>query len=52
MIQCAGVEVAGLLRHADDVFGYIRYKDGFEFPILVETDGSAASAPLVRLRLL
>ena len=39
--------MAGLLRHENEVFGYISYKDGAEFPLLIETEGSSAGTPLV-----
>ncbi|KAK9905975.1 hypothetical protein WJX75_009955 [Coccomyxa subellipsoidea] len=45
----AGLDVAGLLKHADDVFCYIAHRDGVYHPIFVESEGPAAASPLVVL---
>ena len=41
--------MAGLLKHADDVFCYIAHRDGVYHPIFVESEGPAAASPLVSL---
>ncbi len=41
--------MAGVLKHLDDVFCYIKHRDGVYHPIYVESEGVAAAAPLVNL---
>jgi len=47
LIVGAGLDVAGLLKHQDDIFCYVAHRDGVYHPIFVESEGPAAAAPLV-----